>query len=487
MSVALRCTVAVLVVLASACGTSTSAPATSAPAAAAPATSGPAVSAAATQPPAATSVPAATSAPVATTAPAAEPTTGSGPAPTSAVAPQLAAAPAVATNAAAPAATAAVAAPATRAAATTVPATSAPAATTAPATSAPVAVAPPAAVATTVPATSAPVAVAPPAAVATTAPATSAPAAAPAPPAPVGASPATTVTVKGAFAQASSVQGALYVAREKGLFANHGLDVQLSQVGGTQQVAALLSGELQFGALGANEVANADVRGADLIMIATCSDLPIFSLYANKKYTSVPELAGQSIGVTTAGSATDAAAHLFLKQFNMLDSVKILPAGGTVPAILAAMDQGNIAGGVLSPPTTSRADDAGYGELVNGAKLGVPMNHSGIAVSRSYLKDHAEEVKNFLTAYQEAWTYAADPANKADVVAVLAQYTQSDDRLAEISYGAMVPIWSGNKTPRVNPQAVANLLQVSGVPEAATANPDQFFDDSLIDSIAPPT
>jgi hypothetical protein len=71
-------------------------------------------------------------------------------------------------------------------------------------------------------------------------------------------------------------------------------------------------------------------------------------------------------------------------------------------------------------------------------------------------------------------------------VAVLVKYTQSDDRLAEISYQAMVPIWTGNKSPRVNPQAVANLLQISGVPEAATANPDQFFDDSLIDSIAPP-
>ena len=221
-------------------------------------------------------------------------------------------------------------------------------------------------------------------------------------------------------------------------------------------------------------------------MIATCSDLPIFSLFANKKYTAVPELAGQSIGVTTAGSATDAAAHLFLKQFDMLDKVKILPAGGTVPAILAAMDQGNIAGGILSPPTTSRAEEAGYAELVNGAKLGVPMNHSGIAVSRGYLKDHADEVKSFLTAYQEAWTYAADPANKAGVIGVLAKYTQSDERLGEISYQAMIPIWTGNKTPRVNPQAVSNLLQVSGVPDAATANPEQFFDDSLIDSVAPP-
>jgi ABC-type nitrate/sulfonate/bicarbonate transport system substrate-binding protein len=234
-------------------------------------------------------------------------------------------------------------------------------------------------------------------------------------------------------------------------------------------------------------VANADLRGADLVMIATCSDLPIFSLFANKKYTSVAELAGQSIGVTTAGSATDAAAHLFLKQFDMLDKVKIIPAGGTIPSILAAMDQGNIAGGVLSPPTTAVADQAGYAELVNGAKLGVPMNHSGIAVSRSYLKDHAEDVKNFLSAYAQAWTFAADPANKSDVEAVLGQYTQSDARLSEIGYQAMVPIWTGNKTPRVNPQAVGNLLQVSGVPDAASANPDQFFDDSLIDAVAPPS
>src|SRR5438132_13916779 len=105
----------------------------------------------------------------------------------------------------------------------------------------------------------------------------------------------------------------------------------------------------------------------------------------------------------------------------MLEKVQIVPAG-TVPATLAATDQGNIAGGILSPPTTSRAADAGYAELVNGAKLGVPMNHSGIAVTRSYLKDHADSVRNFLAGYQEGWTFAADPANKAEVVAILAQY-----------------------------------------------------------------
>jgi NitT/TauT family transport system substrate-binding protein len=377
-----------------------------------------------------------------------------------AVPPQVTSGPSVATSAAAPAATSAAAVPATRAAAATVPPTqpALPQATGAVA----------AATSAAGPAATAPVAV----------PATREAAAAQ--------KPAATINVKGGFAQASSIQGSIYVAREKGFFAQQGLDVQLSQIGGTQQVAALLSGDIQFGGFGGNEVANANLRGADLVMIATCSDLPIFSLFAHKKYTSVPELAGQSIGVTAAGAATDAAAHLFLKQFDMLDKVKIIPAGGTIPSVFAAMEQGNIAGGIMSPPTTARAADAGYTELVNGAKLGVPMNHSGIVVTRKYLRERPEEVKKYLAAYVGAWTFAANPANKAEVISVLAQYTQSDERLAEIGYQAIFPIWSGSKTPRVSRQGMVNLLQVSGVPDADTARPEQFFDNSLIDAIAPP-
>jgi NitT/TauT family transport system substrate-binding protein len=300
------------------------------------------------------------------------------------------------------------------------------------------------------------------------------------------AKPTTSVSLKAAYAQASTVQGVIYVAREKAFFSRHGLDVELSQVGGVQQVAALVSGDIQFAGMGANEVANADLRGSDLVMIATCSDLPIFSLYTDNKYTSVPELAGQAIGVTSAGSSTDAAAHLFLRYFDMLDKVKVVPAGGTQQSILAALQQGNIAGGIFSPPTHIRAEEAGYVELVNGRKLGVPMNHSGIVVTRAYMKDNLETVKNYLAAYAEAWTYSADPANKAEVVAVLAQYAQSDERLAELGYQAIFPIWAANRTPRVNPEGVANLLQVSGVPEAEKADPEVFFDNSLIDSIAPP-
>jgi NitT/TauT family transport system substrate-binding protein len=324
-----------------------------------------------------------------------------------------------------------------------------------------------------------------PAAAPTAAPPTAAPKAEPKPAATV-APPAAAqlIPIKTAYPQATSVQGAAFVAKEQGFFARHGLDVELSRVGGPAQAAALLAGELQFGHMGANEVASAVLNGGPLVMLATCSDLPVFSLYADKKYTSVQELNGQSIGITQAGSSTDATARLFLKHFDMTDKVHIIPSGGTQQGILAAMQAGVAAGGILSPPTNARAEEAGFNELVNGVKLGVPLNQSGVVVNRGYLKDHPDRVKAFLAAYLEGWRFVADPANRPAVVAVLAKYTESDERLAGLAYESMVPVWSTVKVPRVTREAVVNLLDVSGVPNAQSASPEQFYDNSIIDSLA---
>jgi ABC-type nitrate/sulfonate/bicarbonate transport system substrate-binding protein len=100
------------------------------------------------------------------------------------------------------------------------------------------------------------------------------------------------------------------------------------------------------------------------------------------------------------------------------------------------------------------------------------------------MKDHADVVKDFLSAYLEGWNFVADPANKAEVVKVLAKYTETDERLATVGYDAMVPVWSTVKVPRVTRDAVANLLEVSNVTNAQGANPEQFYDNSLIDSLA---
>jgi ABC-type nitrate/sulfonate/bicarbonate transport system substrate-binding protein len=301
---------------------------------------------------------------------------------------------------------------------------------------------------------------------------------------PMGRPPGGPIAVKAAYPQVTAAVAPVYVAADQHLFEQNGLQVDLSQVTGPNQVAALGTGELQFGVLGANEVSNADAGGADLVMIATISDFPIFSLYAQPKYASIQDLAGQTIGVTGPGSSTDAAAHLFLRHFNLEDKVTVSPSGGSVAGILAAMTQGAVAGGILSPPTTAQAAAQGMRELVNGTTLGVPMNHDVVAVSRGYLQSNPDAVKRFLTAYQQAWAFCADERNQAAVVAALARYTSASETDARAGYDTVKSVYTTKPVPDVGLEGVRTILDLTASPAARGADPSRWIDNSIIEGIA---
>ncbi|HZT81598.1 MAG TPA: ABC transporter substrate-binding protein [Gemmataceae bacterium] len=275
----------------------------------------------------------------------------------------------------------------------------------------------------------------------------------------------------------------LWVAKERGFFQQNGLDVTLKSLVANAELPALISGELQYDGSGAAGVVAADLEGGNVVLIAAASDYPIYSLFANKKYTSVQDLAGQTIGITAAGSSTDSAARLFLRHFGMEGKVSIAPAGGTQPSIFAAMTQGGIAGGILSPPVSDQAAKAGYVELVNGITLGIPMNTAGVVTTRAFIKDRQDAVKRYLKAYQQAWTYIANPANEAEMLKLLARRTQSDEATVEPGYRQALKVWQMSKTPTVNPEAISNLLSLSDDPKVRAVKPADIVDSSLLESV----
>jgi len=291
------------------------------------------------------------------------------------------------------------------------------------------------------------------------------------------------VRVRSAYTAPSVVNGPLWVGIDEGLFRKNGLDVSLELVKDTGVPAALMGNELDFALGGGNEVVRTDLGGGSLVMVATASDYPIFSVFADKKYSKVQDLAGQKIGITQAGSAADAAAHLFFDHYKMLDSVKLTPTG-TVPAIFAAMGQGLVAGGILSPPTTAKAAQEGFVELVNGVTLGVPLTHAGVLMTRAYLTSHRDVAQRILKSYVEAWAYCANPGNKAQVVKAVAKFTKSDTAPAEAAYAAMLPVWQKKALPTVDPAGIAGILKLTDDPKAKTAQPEQFLDNSMLQAMA---
>ena len=289
-------------------------------------------------------------------------------------------------------------------------------------------------------------------------------------------------SLKLVYAQASAAFTPIFVAQDERFFAKEGLEVSFTQVTGSTAVATLTSGESQALVVGATEVANFDATGGGLVMIAAGSNYPVFSLYVDKRVRSMTDLVGKKIAVTTAGTSTDTTAHIILEHFGLAGKVEIISAGGTLSGIMAAMSAGIAAGGIVSPPTTAQAEAAGFTELVNGVRLGVPMTQSALTVTRGYLAANRETVLRMLRAYVTAWAFIRNPANEAKTESAIAHYTRATPEQAAVAYKAFFSVWQ-EKIPRVDPRGVTNAIRFSRNPQVRKMTPASLVDDSLLQEL----
>lgn len=286
------------------------------------------------------------------------------------------------------------------------------------------------------------------------------------------------------YTQATGTFTPVFIADDEGFFAGQALDVRFVTGSSSKAgVAALASGEAQVLAAGATEVGGYDAAGGDIVMLAAASDYPIFSLYTTTDIRSVADLVGKKIAVTALGTSSDSTARLILDHYNLTGKVQIIAGGGNQAALLAELERGLVAGAILAPPITARADRAGFVELVNGFRLGIPLNMNGIDVTRSYLRQHREIVTRFLRAYLAAWTFIRDPRHEAATVAAISRHLRIPADLADATYRAYLPVWSETAVPRLNLQAVAAALRYAVNPKVRQLEPASLVDNSVIDAL----
>src|SRR5579883_2666406 len=219
----------------------------------------------------------------------------------------------------------------------------------------------------------------------------------------------------------------IWVAKEAGLFARHGIDAELTYLGGsTRVVEAILAGELRMGQIGGSSGLNAALGGADIVMIGSVASVFVQSLFARPEITSVADLRGRIIGVTARGATTDFAAQAVLRRAGMdpLRDATIIQTGG-IAETLAAVQSGGAQAGVFPPPQTLRARAAGLRELVNLAAEREPFEQGPLGTTRRYLQENPEVVRGFLRAIVEA--IALSKKDEALAKRVLSQYARTED------------------------------------------------------------
>ncbi len=196
----------------------------------------------------------------------------------------------------------------------------------------------------------------------------------------------------------------VWVARDNGMFAKRGLDVEPVQIrGGALITMGIMSGQLQFSGAGAASVIAARIKGGDVVLLACPTNLEPIYLITRPEIKSPAELKGKQSAVTRLGSSTHFYLRAALRDIG-LDPEKdmtILQLGAG-PEIAAALETGRIAAAALNIRYALPFLERNWPVLVDLSKTDLIYPSSCVTSSRAFVKAEPKLVENFLAAYNEA-------------------------------------------------------------------------------------
>ncbi|GEM_PF-128962 len=212
------------------------------------------------------------------------------------------------------------------------------------------------------------------------------------------------VNLKAAWCAISAGFVQWYVARDYGLFAKYGLNVQMSGFtsGSKEALAALQSGGLDFMYCAAASTIPGMASGVDATLIAApLVGLP-YVMVARKDIHSIQDLKGKKIGINLAGDIDDQLSHLVMKAANLPpDSAQYVPAGGQTQRYQAVLS-GIIDAVNVTPPLDVQAKNDGLNLIYELKNLNIPFIYSAVHTSPKLIKEHPETVQRFVAAMAEA-------------------------------------------------------------------------------------
>jgi NitT/TauT family transport system substrate-binding protein len=200
----------------------------------------------------------------------------------------------------------------------------------------------------------------------------------------------------------TGAQSGMFRAQQEGLFKKNGIHVELIHIPSSSRgIQAILAGEIAFSFMDGVNAAQANLKGANLVLVAGATNRQVFSLIGKPEYKRIADLKGKKIGITRVGSSTHTSALFALASAGLrTNDYQLLPLL-EVPNIYTALAAGQIDAGIMSPPTNARAKRAGFVELMNIAKEGPEFVSVAVGTSRSYIKSNEENVRRVVRAYAE--------------------------------------------------------------------------------------
>ena len=160
-------------------------------------------------------------------------------------------------------------------------------------------------------------------------------------------------------------------------------------------------------------------------MVASFVDRISYYLISRPEINNVKDLVGKKIAASSIGGSVDMVLRLGLKDLGIdPKSVTLLPAGPP-ESRMAALTSGQMAATALLPEHLVAVDKAGLKILKDLSDVDVRIQHTGLVVRRSLIKENRPLVKNFLAAIVEAVDFYR--AHERESIEILAKFTGIKD------------------------------------------------------------
>lgn len=252
---------------------------------------------------------------------------------------------------------------------------------------------------------------------------------------------------------------ALFLAKDSGFFARHGLNVTLAPAANPiAVVSSMVSGQEQFGFITTPVLINVNTKGTSLKCVSTVDGqqpappaLDSTALVAAKGsgITSIKGLAGKKVATVQLASLNSLSVWVLAKQAGISPrSIQLIQM--PFPQMPAALSQGRVQAAVIVAPFVSTALAEGATVISHPNQVLYPHGTvTCLGALGSYISQHAATVTAFHAAMNEAVAYAR--AHQSAAKATLAKYLTLPPAIAQKT------VLSTDWDPMLHPATISQI------------------------------
>ncbi|HZQ74240.1 MAG TPA: ABC transporter substrate-binding protein [Burkholderiales bacterium] len=274
---------------------------------------------------------------------------------------------------------------------------------------------------------------------------------------------------------------------ERGVFARHGLDIDLAYTRGSAMTTeSLLSGEREVGVLSADDVVyEVERRAADLFIFMGLN-AGILALMARPGISTARDLLGGRLGVDDPASGFALVAHRMLRGMGLSPAdYQTVACGGHEPRA-QALREGKIDAALVTPPFSFALAAQGAPTLAR-ARDYLPRYLGSCAVTtRRWASANGPRLRAYARAYRESLAWALEPANRTAAVAHLARTFNLEAPLANRTFDALADPDDGLfRDARIDSAGIDTVLDLrieAGLLGPQRPDPSRYYDGRYLGS-----